>query len=107
GVMAPCATDPSQVVTNGWSPSRRNNGTANSGWVTEIGLADVPLDKARPAFSLLNFQQSIERRAAEMGGGHQWAPAQRLHDFANLSGSGVKAVDSHSLAACSYRPGIT
>ncbi len=107
GVMAPCATDPTQVVTNGWSPSRRNNGTANSGWVTEIGLADVPLDKARPAFSLLNFQQSIERRAAEMGGGHQWAPAQRLHDFANLPGSGVKAVDSRSLAACSYRPGIT
>ncbi|NBV04109.1 MAG: FAD-binding protein [Cytophagia bacterium] len=87
GIMAPCATNPSEVVTNGWSPSRRNNGTANSGWVTEIGLTDVPLDKARPAFSLLNFQQNIERRAAEMGGGHQWAPAQRIQDFASPSES--------------------
>ena len=107
GVMAPCATDPSEVVTNGWSPSRRNNGTANSGWVTEIGLTDVPLDKGRPAFSLLNFQLSIERRAAEMGGGHQWAPAQQLIDYANLSGSVAKGMNSSTLPACSYRPGIT
>ncbi len=107
GIMAPCATNPSEVVTNGWSPSRRNNGTANSGWVTEIGLNDVPLDKARPAFSLLNFQQNIERRAAEMGGGHQWAPAQSLQDFATPSGTKAKAVDAQGLSACSYRPGIT
>lgn len=107
GIMAPCATNPSEVVTNGWSPSRRNNGTANSGWVTEIGLNDVPLDKARPAFSLLNFQQNIESRAAEMGGGHQWAPAQSLQDFATPSGTKSKAVDAQGLSACSYRPGVT
>ncbi len=107
GVIAPCSTHSSEVVTNGWSPSRRNNVTANSGWVTEICLADVPLDKARPAFSLLNFQQNIERRAAEMGGGQQWAPAQNLQHFVYPYDSKVKAMDSQSLGICSYRPGIT
>lgn len=105
GVMAPCATKPDEVVTNGWSPSRRNNGTANSGWVTEIGLADVPLDKARPAFSLLNFQQSMEQRASEMGGGHQWAPAQNLRDFVSPPSSQAGIGASQVLGACSYRPG--
>lgn len=105
GVMAPCATNAHEVVTNGWSPSRRNNGTANSGWVTEIGLADVPLDKARPAFSLLNFQQLIEQRAAEMGGGDQWAPAQNLRDFVNPLPSTGGSSGSEALGSCTYRPG--
>jgi uncharacterized FAD-dependent dehydrogenase len=107
GVMAPCATHAGEVVTNGWSPSRRNNRTANSGWVTQINLADVPLDKARPAFSLLNFQQNIEKRAAEMGGGHQWAPAQNLRDFVNPPPSRAGSIGSEVLAACTYRPGTT
>jgi uncharacterized FAD-dependent dehydrogenase len=31
GIIAPCATANDEVVTNGWSPSKRNNPFANSG----------------------------------------------------------------------------
>ena len=31
GIIAPCATSPGEVVTNGWSPSKRDQPTSNSG----------------------------------------------------------------------------
>jgi uncharacterized protein len=40
GVIAPCATSPGEVVTNGWSPSKRDQPTANSGIVVELKLED-------------------------------------------------------------------
>ena len=40
GVIAPCATSPGEVVTNGWSPSKRDQSTANSGIVVELKLED-------------------------------------------------------------------
>jgi len=40
GIIAPCATGPEQVVTNGWSPSKRNNPYANSGIVVGIDKPD-------------------------------------------------------------------
>jgi len=36
GIIAPCATSPGEVVTNGWSPSKRNNPYANSGIVVTV-----------------------------------------------------------------------
>ena len=36
GIIAPCATSPGEIVTNGWSPSKRNNPYANSGMVVTI-----------------------------------------------------------------------
>jgi uncharacterized FAD-dependent dehydrogenase len=36
GVVAPCATEQEEVVTNGWSPSKRDQATANSGIVVEL-----------------------------------------------------------------------
>lgn len=100
GIMAPCATETESVVTNGWSPSRRNNGTANAGWVTEIGMDDVPVFTPNPALSLLHFQEVIEARAAEMGGRPSFAPAQDLQAYAT-------GKPASGLPACSYRPGTT
>jgi uncharacterized FAD-dependent dehydrogenase len=40
GVIAPCATAQNEVVTNGWSPSKRDQATANSGIVIELKLED-------------------------------------------------------------------
>ena len=46
GVIAPCATAPGEVVTNGWSPSKRDQATANSGIVVELKLEDFkPYEK--------------------------------------------------------------
>ena len=100
GIIAPCATAQDEVVTNGWSPSRRNNPFANSGMVVAVGESDfAPFSKARE-LSGLRFQQLVEQKAWEAGGKTQTAPAQRLIDFINKK-------TSSDLPQCSYQPGIT
>lgn len=97
GIIAPCATSSGEIVTNGWSPSKRNNPFANSGIVVELrgpqGSADGPL-------SGLAFQREIEQATWRAGGETQIAPAQRMIDF-------VEGKMSSSLPNCSYPPGIT
>ncbi|MBM3918619.1 MAG: FAD-binding protein [Sphingomonadales bacterium] len=99
GIIAPCATGNEEIVTNGWSPSRRNNPYANSGWVTEIRVSDYP-DSAQNPLALMKAQAAVERAAWLAGGGLQKAPAQRLTDF-------LEQRVSASLPVCSYHPGVT
>jgi len=99
GVIAPCATADGEIVTNGWSPSKRNNPFANSGFVVETRLEDVPAVYGDDAFRMLRWQQSIEQQAFVSGGGGQQAPAQRVVDFTQNRLSG-------NLPDCSYRPSI-
>lgn len=98
GIIAPCATANEEIVTNGWSPSKRNNPFANSGFVVELQLEDG-LGGGPDVFSMLRLQQEVERKAWITGGGKQIAPAQRMVDF-------VQGKASASLPDCSYRPGI-
>lgn len=97
GIICPAATQPDGVVVNGWSPSMRNTGFANSGIVVETALSDFYRD-GEP-LSGIAFQQSVEAAAYAAGGGRQVAPAQRLTDF-------VAGRLSADLPACSYLPGI-
>jgi uncharacterized FAD-dependent dehydrogenase len=97
GIIAPCATEPNEIVVNGWSPSKRNNPYANSGTVVQINLEDVPGDNADP-FKMLRFQQQIEHAAFNAGGGKLVAPAQRMVDF-------VEGRLSRDLPQNSYLPG--
>lgn len=99
GIIAPCATGPEQVVTNGWSPSKRNNPYANSGIVTEIKLTDLKEDPIKNPLAALNFQKELEYSAWLSGGKTQTAPAQRLMDFLNQR-------ISSDLPNCSYQPGV-
>lgn len=99
GVIAPCATAPGEIVTNGWSPSKRNNPYANSGIVVNITDEDTQSFKKHGALAGLFFRESIERKAWEAGGKTQTAPAQRLLDFLNDK-------PSANLPGCSYLPGI-
>jgi uncharacterized FAD-dependent dehydrogenase len=100
GVIAPCATSPGEIVTNGWSSSRRARSTANSGIVVELKLSDFkPFEKFGP-LAAMEFQHAIESKAWEAGGKTQAAPAQRLKDFVDGKVSG-------SLPNTSYAPGIT
>ena len=100
GVVAPCATKPGEIVTNGWSSSRRARSTANSGIVVELKEADFkPFEKFGP-LAAMEFQKAIEHKAWELGGKTQTAPAQRLVDFVN----GKVSID---LPKTSYSPGIT
>ncbi len=94
GIIAPCATSPGEIVTNGWSPSKRNNRFANSGVVVEIPKGDD-----RDPLSGVDYQRRIEQAAWRAGGQTQVAPAQRMVDF-------VTGRASSSLPDCSYTPGI-
>lgn len=99
GVIAPCATRPGEIVTNGWSSSRRARSTANSGIVVELRAEDFKGFADRGPLAAMAFQQAIEQKAWEIGGKTQTAPAQRLVDF-------TRARVSADLPKTSYAPGI-
>lgn len=98
GIIAPCATDKEEVVTNGWSPSKRNNLTSNSGIVVSVEPEDLPGNKENP-FVCLEFQQAVERACWEAAGKTQRVPAQRMKDF-------VEGKVSADFPRSSYQPGI-
>ena len=108
GIIAPASTDPGELVVNGWSPSKRNNPFANSGMVVQVqqedavkslkgfkdfkGLEDGPL-------LMMRFQQMVEQKTYEAGGGNFVAPAMRMQDFVNKKLSA-------NLPSNSYLPGL-
>lgn len=109
GIIAPAATNPGELVVNGWSPSKRNNPYANSGVVVQTEIKDAInyFSKEDPHFRkdnndpllLMRFQQEVERSCFNAGGGKFVAPAQRLADFCDNK-------YSTSLPVCSYLPGV-
>jgi uncharacterized FAD-dependent dehydrogenase len=100
GVIAPCATSPGEVVTNGWSPSKRDQATANSGIVVELKLEDFKPFAKFGALAGMEFQKSIEQKAWHLGGESQKVPAQRLIDF-------TQSKVSSTIPKTSYVPGTT
>ena len=100
GVIAPCATAPGEVVTNGWSPSKRDQATANSGIVVELKLEDFKPFAKYGALAGMEFQKAIEQKAWHLAGETQKVPAQRMVDFAQ------KKV-SAEIPKTSYVPGTT
>lgn len=100
GVIAPCATSPGEVVTNGWSPSKRDQETANSGIVIELKLEDFKPFAKFGALAGMEFQKSIEQKAWYLAGSTQKVPAQRMVDF-------TQNKVSSSIPKTSYVPGTT
>jgi uncharacterized FAD-dependent dehydrogenase len=115
GIIAPAATSQGELVVNGWSPSKRNNPFANSGMVVEVGQQDVNNFLKNNSAALngiqntkgqnnplggIFFQQSVEKKSYDAGGGKFIAPAQRMSDFVNNKASAT-------LPACSYVPGVS
>jgi uncharacterized protein len=110
GIIAPAATDPGELVVNGWSPSKRNNLYANSGMVVQVEKEDVLKELHAEGFDsienlendpllFMKFQKLIEQKAFAAGGGNFVAPAQRLKDF-------VDNKTSINLPSNSYLPGL-
>ncbi|MEC5148358.1 FAD-dependent protein [Chitinophaga sp. 212800010-3] len=99
GIIAPAATDPGELVVNGWSPSKRNNPFANSGMVVTVDESDFAPFAQQGPLAAMYFQQMVERKAYQAGGGNFVAPAQRMTDF-------VQKKISASLPECSYVPGL-
>jgi uncharacterized FAD-dependent dehydrogenase len=100
GVIAPCATSPGEVVTNGWSPSKRDQSTANSGIVVELKLEDFKPFAKFGALAGMEFQKSIEQKAWHLAGETQKVPAQRMIDF-------TQSKVSADIPKTSYVPGTT
>lgn len=100
GVIAPCATSPGEVVTNGWSPSKRDQATANSGIVVELKLEDFKPFAKFGALAGMEFQKSIEQKAWHLAGQTQKVPAQRMVDF-------TQGKVSKDIPKTSYVPGTT
>jgi uncharacterized protein len=99
GIIAPCATAQNEVVTNGWSPSKRDFPTSNSGIVVGLNLEDFKEYKKYGPLAGLEFQKKIENNAWKMGGETQKVPAQRLVDFVN-------GKISKDVPVTSYLPGV-
>ena len=99
GIIAPCATEKEEVVTNGWSPSKRNNPYANSGIVVSVAPEDLPNYKENDPFVCLDFQKKVEYDCWVAGGKTQQVPAQRMVDF-------VEGKTSTDFPKTSYQPGI-
>ncbi len=99
GIIAPCATENGEVVTNGWSPSKRNNPYSNSGIVTEVRWGDIPQFHSYGPLAGLAFQKSVEQACWKAAGKTQQVPAQRLLDF-------VENRTSKDLPKTSYFPGL-
>ena len=99
GIIAPCATAQEEVVTNGWSPSKRNNPYANSGIVVSVDPNDVPNYTEGDPFVCLDFQKKVEHDCWEVAGKTQQVPAQRMIDF-------VEEKISKDFPKTSYQPGI-
>ena len=109
GVIAPCATSPGEVVTNGWSPSKRDQATANSGIVIELKLEDFKPYAKFGALAGMEFQKAIEQKAwhlagqtsvSELAKQTQKVPAQRMVDF-------TQQKLSSDIPKTSYVPGTT
>lgn len=100
GVIAPCATSPGEVVTNGWSPSKRDQSTANSGIVVELKLEDFKPFAKFGALAGMEFQKSIEQKAWSLAGNTQKVPAQKMIDF-------TQNKVSTNIPKTSYVPGTT
>ena len=111
GIVATASTSQSELVLNGWSPSKRNNPFANSGMVVQLDRPEAlawlrrdpprgegPIDPDDPLL-LMRFQQRVEQKAYEAGGGAFRAPAQRLSDL-------IEGKASTTLPHCSYVRGI-
>lgn len=100
GIIAPCATTEGEVVTNGWSPSKRNNPYANSGIVVTIDDEELADFEKYGPLKGLKFQEYIEKKCWQLAGETQRVPAQRLQDF-------ISKRKSTSIPKNSYQPGTT
>lgn len=98
GIIAPCATEQDEVVTNGWSPSKRNNPYSNSGMVVSLEPSDFKGYETNP-FVCLEFQQQVEQACWEAAGKTQKVPVQCLKDF-------IDGKVSETIPRSSYQPGV-
>lgn len=86
---------PGRLCTNGMSNSRHSSPWANAALVTTLG----PAEYGPGVFAGLRFQEQMEQRFFDAGGGDYTAPAQRAPDF-------LQGRETRDPGKCSYRFGV-
>jgi uncharacterized FAD-dependent dehydrogenase len=84
GQIVPAGTVDGNVVVNGMSFSKRDSRFANAAVVVNVDPDDEllkPWVEKHGVMGGVKFQEDMERRAAEMGGGNFTVPVQRMTDF--------------------------
>jgi hypothetical protein len=77
GTIVASTNTPGLLCTNGMSNSRHSSPWANAALVTTFG----PEEYGPGSFAGVDFQETLERRFFEAGGGDYTAPAQQVDDF--------------------------
>ncbi len=77
GYVVPAASQEGMVVTNGMSCYARDGRNANAA----LAVSVTPADYGEDPLAGMRFQQDLERKAFEMGGGKYQAPAQDAGSF--------------------------
>jgi uncharacterized FAD-dependent dehydrogenase len=96
GVVVPASNHPGRVAVNGMSFSARRAFWANSAVIVEVRPEDYGDGGPLAGF---DFQDEIERRAFELGGGDESAPAQRFVDLLRSQVSRELPRTSYALGA--------
>ena len=96
GQIVAAVAQPGLLCTNGMSNSKHSSPFANSGLVMTLG----PREFGDGVFAGVDYQEALERRFFEAGGGDYSVPTQRVIDF-------VEGRASSRLGRSSYRLGST
>lgn len=108
GVVVGAASEPGGVVTNGMSYFARDGENANSALLVDVRPEDCGADRPGQELAGIRFQEELEKKAYELGGGGFLAPAQRLGDFMKNQkpSAGTPAPAGTQAVAPTYRPGV-
>ena len=96
GQIVAAVAQPGLLCTNGMSNSRHSSPYANSGLVVTMG----PREYGDGVFAGVEFQERLEARFFEAGGGDYAVPAQRVDDF-------IEGRERSEVGRTSYRLGTT
>jgi len=99
GKIVASTNAPGLLCTNGMSNSRHSSPWANAALVTTLG----PREYGSGPFAGVDFQESLERRFFEAGGGDYTAPAQGAHDFVAGRPTARPRQSSYTFGTCPGR----
>lgn len=100
GQVVLTSTDPSELCINGMSFSRRSSKWANAALVVSVSSKDFDALSFSGPLAGVEFQRSLERKAAILGGGNYVVPVQTVTDFLE------NKLSVTSVPSSSYRLGV-
>ncbi len=98
GMVVAATSLPGHVVTNGMSEFARDKENANAAVLVNVDKRDF--GSAHPLAGM-EFQEKLEKKAFELGGGNYFAPVQTVGDF--LAGRRTRRLGR---IIPSYKPGV-